>query len=281
MTFTVRHGRLEDVTLIAPWTSDTFKWGDYVAQRLPRWLEDPNSHVIVCCNEADEPVAVSHAVMLSATEGWLEGARVHPDYKRQGMGNAMNDAGVAWARERGAKVVRLAIETDNVAARRQVTALGYRRTSSWVYANFLLDDNLVVDDSVKFLPAPRSDVDAAWMSWSTSELYHEGRGLIAHGWQWRNASTEDLTRVAKDGGFFQSPTGWVALKKSEADWMGTIWLTTSPEDAPLFISGLIGLARGEGASELNIKTPNVPWMEETLTRSGVSPSEVLIFSLTC
>lgn len=280
MAFTLRDGRIEDGPMIAPWTSDTFEWGDYVAHRLPQWLEDQDSKVIVCGNEADHPVAVSHAVMLSATEGWLEGARVHPDYKRQGMGNAMNDAGVAWARERGAHVVRLAIESENEAARRQVTALGYRQTSSWVYANFRLEDGVVMDESVRFRPAPRSDVDAAWMSWSTSELYHSGRGLIAHGWQWRNATTEDLVRAAKEGGFFQSPTGWVAAQMPKPGLMRTIWLTTSPEDAPLFISGLIGLARRQGASELNVKTPKVPWMEETLTRSGVSPSEVLVYSLT-
>ena len=134
MAFELRPARLEDVPGIVEWTTDTFDWGDYVPERISTWISDPNSQVLVAVGEADTPLAVAHVVMLSPTEGWLEAARVHPDHRRSGLGSALNHAGVDWARSLGARVVRLATEADNAAARSQVEALGYRQTSSWVYS---------------------------------------------------------------------------------------------------------------------------------------------------
>src|SRR3989304_3123140 len=36
-----RPARHDDVDQIASWTQDTFDWGDYVAERLPEWLDNP------------------------------------------------------------------------------------------------------------------------------------------------------------------------------------------------------------------------------------------------
>ena len=129
MSFSVREGRADDVSAISEWTTDTFAWGDYVPARLQTWIDSPDSAVLVC-GEEDTPVAVVHALMLSEREAWLEAARVRPDHRRSGMGSALNQAGVSWAKSRNAKVVRLAIEAGNEAARNQILGLGYRETSS-------------------------------------------------------------------------------------------------------------------------------------------------------
>ena len=279
MSFTVRMARPEDVEHIVPWTADTFDWGDYVPDRLPGWIEDPDSAVVVCVDESGMPVALAHALMLSKTEGWLEAARVHPDHKRSGMGSAMNHAGVTWARERGARVVRLATEADNEAARRQVEALDYRQTSSWVHARYEIGPGSAKPAEPGLKPAPRSDVDAAWMFWSTSDLAHHGRGLIAHGWQWRKAAPKNLTTAAGEGDFYQSPAGWVVADMPERGRIRTLWLATTPNEAPRLLTDLIDLASQKEATELTIKMPNIPWVAESLSRSGADPKEVVVYSL--
>lgn len=279
MSFTVRMARPEDVDHIVPWTADTFDWGDYVPDRLPGWIEDPDSAVVVCVDESGMVVALAHALMLSKTEGWLEAARVHPDHKRSGMGSAMNHAGVTWARERGARVVRLATEADNEAARRQVEALDYRQTSSWVHARYEIEPGSAKPAESGLKPAPRSDVDAAWMFWSTSDLAHHGRGLIAHGWQWRKAAPGDLTTAAREGNFYQSPAGWVVADMPERGRIRTLWLATTPNEAPRLLADLIDLASQKEATELTIKMPNIPWVAEALSRSGADPKEVVVYSL--
>ena len=107
MGVSVREARQEDVAAIAPWTQDTFEWGDYVADRLPSWIDDPALHVLVCESNDGTPLAVCRAQMLTPIEAWLDGARVHPEHRREGLGRMLNHAGVAWARDQGARVVRL------------------------------------------------------------------------------------------------------------------------------------------------------------------------------
>lgn len=279
MTFQVREARHDDVPQIVPWTTDTFSWGDYVPDRLPTWIDDPDSVVFVCADETDAPVALARSVMLSSTEGWLEAARVHPNHKRSGMGSAMNQAGVAWARERGARVVRLAIEAENAPARRQVEALGYRKTSSWVFADFAVDSSYRCADQHRLQPAPASDVDAAWMFWSTSDLAHMSRGLLAHGWKWRRATPQDLAVASKTGALHTSPAGWVIVDETDPGYLREIWVATTSEDAPRLLDGLLDLAADRSAEELTIKMPNLPWVSEALLRAGASAKEVRVYSL--
>ena len=279
MTFEVRPAVLDDVPAIVPWTTDTFDWGDYVPDRIVDWIESPDSAAIVCVTPENQPVAVAHAVMLSPTEGWLEAARVHPDHKRSGMGSAMNRWGVAWTKERGATVVRLATEKDNLAAQRQVEGLGYRATSTWVYAEFELENRPALPESTRLRSAPASDVDPAWMFWSTGDLYHDGRGLIALGWRWRRATPDDLAEAARTKTFYQSPSGWAIVEKLGADQMRLLWTATAPTEAHQMLDGLLDLATRSGASSLNLKTPATPWFVEAIRRAGGNPSEILVYSL--
>ncbi len=278
MAIQVRPARRADVEGIVTWTTNTFDWGDYVPDRIYRWLEDPESALMVCVDESDVPIAVAHAVMLSKSEGWLEAARVRPDHRRSGLGTALNHAGVAWAKSRGARVVRLATEATNQAARSQVENLGYRRSSSWAYAWIEVRPDHRAPNELRMRPAPGSDVDPAWMFWSTSELAHGGRGFIANGWQWRKATPRDLSEAADEGVFFQNPAGWVIADQPTPEETRIRWLATSKEEAPRLFAGLIGLAADRESTGLTVKVPNLPWASEAVVRSGGEPEEVLIYS---
>ena len=275
MSYVIRKARADDVALVTPWTTDTFAWGDYVPDRMPRWLIDPDSAVLVSVDETDAPVALAHVVMLSATEGWIEAARVHPDHRRKGLGTDLNNAGVAWARERGGRVIRLATEADNDAARKQVEGLGYRRVANWVYSSFEVDPNHRVADQYRLRPAPGSDAEAAWLFWAASELAREGRELIANHWQWRTARPGDVTA---GGELLQSPAGWVSLTQPEEDWITTRWFATTPDGLLTLFDGLFDLAASRSVSEVDVKLPNLGWTAEAMTRFGGDPREVLVYA---
>lgn len=278
MAIEVRPARRSDVEGIVTWTTNTFEWGDYVPDRITDWMEDPESEVLVSVDRDDVPIAVAHAVMLSPTEGWLEAARVHPDHRRSGLGTALNHAGVAWVKSRGARVVRLATEASNRAARSQVEQLGYRHTTTWVYAWIEVRPDHRVARDLRMRPAPASDVDPAWMFWSTGELSHGGRGFIANGWQWRQAKPGDLAQAAAEGDFFQNPAGWVIADQPALSETRVRWLATSKEEAPRLFEGLIGLAADRESAGLTVKVPKLPWASEAVVRAGGEPSDVLIYA---
>ncbi|HEX5695522.1 MAG TPA: GNAT family N-acetyltransferase [Acidimicrobiia bacterium] len=277
MDFVIRPARAEDVPLIAAWTTETFSWGDYVSEALPEWLDDEGSLVVVCVREDDEPVAVSRAQMLSPTEAWLSGARVHPDHRRSGMGMAMNDFGVRWAKDRGALVVRLAVEEDNEAARAQVVKAGYRLTGRWVTATAPASRGRRMPPSQRLQPAAPIDADAAWMFWSLSELARAGRDLIAKGWQWRKATRQDIDDAANASSFFQSPGGWAIAERVD-DGISVGWLATTPTDAPLLILALRDLLRDERGETVRVMMPETPWSGEALAREGFEVRPILIYS---
>jgi len=280
MTFQVRPARQEDIPTIVSWTTNTFEWGDYIPERLPGWLEDPDSLVVVCVDEDDRPVAVSHTTMLSPVEAWLEGARVHPEHRRSGMGSAMNQAGTIWARERGARVARLATEKTNTAARGQVEAIGYRHISTWAVATLQPGPHRAeIDDDRRLRASHKADVDSAWMSWSVGDLAGAGKELISHGWRWRNTRYEDLLEAAANLQLLQCPSGWLILEQPGEDVIRTGWSTTTPDEGPLFAEALLDLAAGRGAESIRVFVPSVPWMVETLTRAGGTPRETYIYAL--
>lgn len=275
MGYAIRQARADDVTAVTPWTTDTFSWGDYVPERLPRWLIDPDSEVLVSTDEDDKPVALAHVVMLSPTEGWIEAARVHPDHRRKGLGSDLNHAGVDWARKRGGRVMRLATEADNHAARSQVEGLGYRSVASWVYSSFEVDPAHRATDQYRLRAAPGSDAEAAWLFWVASDLAREGRELIANHWQWRTARPGDVTA---GGELLQSPAGWVSLTQPEDDWISTRWFATTSDGLLALFDGLFDLAASRSASEVDVKLPNLGWTAEAITRFGGNPKEVLIYA---
>ncbi len=274
MGVSIRAARQDDVASIVPWTTATFSWGDYVPDRIDVWLEDPDSEVLVSVDEADTPVALCHVAMLSPTEGWLEGARVHPEKRRTGVGSALNHAGVEWARERGARVMRLSTEASNMAARNQVRRLGYREVSRWLHAVFDVDPSHRASERYRMRPAPGSDAEAAWLFWVASDLARASRELIALGWQWRTARPDDVNKAA--GGLVQSAAGWVSIEQPDDDWVRTNWIASTPEDLLGLIDGLLDLAAERGASELDIKLPDLPWTSEAIIRSGGELNPVIV-----
>jgi ribosomal protein S18 acetylase RimI-like enzyme len=267
----LRPARSEDLESIAPWTQDTFAWGDYIGERFQSWLATEGSVVLVAVDDNDLPLALVHVVMASPSEAWMEGARVHPEYKRAGLGTALNAAGVEWARRQGARVVRLAVETDNEAARQQVAKLGYRVGSTWV-AGFAGAPGRHGMVGTALHPSLSQDLDAAWMSWATGELAAAGRELLCEGWLWRTARPDDLRAAASTSRMFQSAHGWVIFRDS--DRLETMWLATTPEDMPALLEGILAMAGAVGEEDLVVKVPAVDWAVESMKRSGFEVSEI-------
>ncbi len=277
MTFTVRSARPGDLESIVQWTRETFEWGDYVPDRYPQWLSEPDSEVLVCVGEDDVAAALVHARMLSDTEAWLEAARVHPDHQRKGMGKALNRAGMEWARQRGAQVVRLATEEENSTAKSQVEGLGYRLGSTWV-AGFLEPDRDYRASPAQGLELSSwLDLDSAWISWSTGDLAAAGRGLLNFGWQWRNATVADLEDAIASQWLYQSAAGWVMFRPDMLDELETVWLAASAVDFPMLLQGILDHAASSRAEHLELKMPAVDWAAESLRREGFRIKEILVY----
>jgi ribosomal protein S18 acetylase RimI-like enzyme len=269
---TIRPGRPQDLEDIKTFTTGTFEWGDYVADEYLNWLANDSVQAIVATGPGGRVVAVAKVAMLSPVEGWLAAARVHPEYRRQGIGSRINEAGGDWLRERGAQVVRLAIEEVNDPARRQVEKLGYRPVARFALAVRGFERMGHGANGGKRLPAPErfdlahsSESVPAYMLWSTSEYSRAGHGLYpVEGWSFRRLYAADLEEAARQRRLWACPSGWAVV---EAGHDG-LWLPlfiTSAEDSGRAARALTDLADEQRVGRLQAMVPRIPWLEEALT----------------
>ena len=272
---------------IAAFTTETFEWGDYVADVLPDWIEDPDGRVMVATDDADRAIAMGRGVMLSETELWLQGARVSTEWRRQGLASEIGEAIINWARERGALVARLGTETWNIAAQRQVESAGFRPVGDWVVAvrGIDLTEPAAATNGGQRAKARRkldrthsSDAVPAWVSWRSGPLVGPARGLHSWNWRWSRLELEYLVQAAKDGHLWSSQAGWAYLRYEE-DRLAVGWLDCGPDDATDMIRSLLDLATAAEVERVLITVPVVTWLVAALEATQFDLHQMIIYEL--
>jgi ribosomal protein S18 acetylase RimI-like enzyme len=125
----VRPAREEDREQVLAFCRQTWDWGDYIADVWEEWLRDENGALLVAVQDG-QPVGVANIRMLNAEEAWMEGMRVDPAFRQQGIASALFDAQVAEARRRGAATARLITESTNSSAISLIERSSMRRVSA-------------------------------------------------------------------------------------------------------------------------------------------------------
>lgn len=282
----VRPARSDDKQHLAAFTQDTFEWGDYVYESFDKWLAD-DSHLVVAVDESDVPIGISRAMLLSPRELWLHAARVHPDHRRQGIGAELNDALCSWGRDNGALVARLAIEDWNEPAQGQVLKSGYRRTSSWVYANRSVDaaspnplgnGGTRVAGPERLVPAPSAEVEPAWLAWSSGSLGRAARGLFSNTWWWRTVTEDDLLEAARQRQFWSSPSGWAIARQTKGMFVVS-WIEANEDDAARMVRAIVDRAVDLAAEEVQIAVAATEPIRLALNRYGFSLMALTLFEL--
>ncbi len=277
MDVTIRPAREDDTKAIAAFTTDTFEWGDYVADALPFWLGSDDGAVMVAADENDNAVALGRAEMMSPTEMWLQGARVSEEWRRRGIASAIGQALVDWAVGRGARIARLLTEGWNEPAQRQVEATGFRRVSDWVVGARPIDRAEPVSNGNggrrararrKLAQTHSSEAIPAWVSWRSGPLVQPSRGLHVDGWRWAQLSVDHLIAAAKRGDLWASQAGWVVTRRDD----GTLyveWLECGPDDIGDMIKSIVDLAQETGADYLRVTMPDVGWAVAAMEANGL------------
>jgi GNAT superfamily N-acetyltransferase len=286
MQFSVRSGRADDREGIASWTRDTFSWGDYVGGAFDDWLADEDGRIFVA-EAGGRPIGMARVAMLSPEEAWSQGARIHPEYRRRGVGKALGDHIRRWAEGRGARVIRLAIENWNRPAQEHVRGMGFAPTGHWLMAERGVGENSPVPEGnggrrVRALegirPAPAAEAEPALLSWASGPLERAARGLFPIGWSWRRLRREDLLDAARRRALWEGRVGW-AVAEVEHDTFRVSWISTTELDADAMTRALLDRAAAAGVERIEVMAPDVDWLRRSLRRSGCELHPITLFSL--
>jgi GNAT superfamily N-acetyltransferase len=92
----IRECRFEDKKDIDEISSLAWEGYDYLSGVFEKWLRDGNFFVAV---ENNKVIGTAKITLLPEKTGWLEGLRVHPEWRGKGIGRKLNDFTINLARD--------------------------------------------------------------------------------------------------------------------------------------------------------------------------------------
>lgn len=135
----VRPARAEDRDGVLAFCARIWDGYDYIPHVWDGWLADTRGALLVAIEreveqgrERERPVGLVHVRKVSDDEVWMEGIRVDPERRRQGIARRLSSASLAAARERGATVARLMTTHENTASQQLAAGFGYVKVAEMV-----------------------------------------------------------------------------------------------------------------------------------------------------
>jgi len=128
MDFRVRPAKPTDKGQLMSFVKDIWGGHDYIPRIWDEWLKDKTGRMFVV-EFNDIPVGMSRVRFLEDGSAWLEGARVHPDFRGRGLASMLGEESMRFAMERGANVFRLTSWSGNRAAHRAIARMNFKETS--------------------------------------------------------------------------------------------------------------------------------------------------------
>ncbi len=209
-----RAARAEDKDAIVAFCQNTFSWGDYIPDAWDNWMADADGRLIVGIVD-DKPVGLAHVKVLEGGVGWMEGMRVHPDFRRHGVSTAMDHAAHDFARTRGCHVARLATSIKNLAAQKTIATQNYHCVAQF---NEWLGEP--ADGNLARLAVP-NDADHIFEMWRQFPARAAGKVLLPNrDFRWTYLTRPRALSQIEAGEVRVADHGWMFLLSfDEGDWL--------------------------------------------------------------
>jgi len=165
----------EDRDFVLSYTNKTWEWGDYIKDVWDSWINDKIG-MFVAIDMNGKAVAICHMDIIENNVAWLEGMRVHPDYRNKGLASILTNYCIKIATERGLSYAMLVTSSKNTPARKVAEKLGFSVMAR--YTNFSYEKSEIVEVSEAHR-ATIHEADLVWNYLTASCNYSFNNGIIA------------------------------------------------------------------------------------------------------
>lgn len=197
---TFRHVQPTDKDRILRFTQHTWEDGDYIEDVFDAWVAEPRGAFIAAVRN-ELVVSIAKITDLGHGELWLEGLRVDPEYRNQGVGQAMHEFNVAWARNSGARWVRFGTGEENTVSQSFGRESGFQRVG-----RFRRHGREPHPEPVEAVVLSESDLERL-LPWLDSPGLRAAHGLYSSGRRWCSLNVARLRAHLKTGEVIGLPRG--------------------------------------------------------------------------
>jgi GNAT superfamily N-acetyltransferase len=264
----IRPARPDDRPAMERICAHTWEHGDYIPEVWDDWLADERG-VLQVGELNGRVVALNKVTFLTPDQVWLEGMRVDPEYRQQGIGWQFMEHDLADARERGARVVRLGTGGHNQAVHALTARAGMERVGSYVRWSA---EPLPDGQRPAILATEHAGLVRAFLQ--GSPVLAHSRGLYSVHWVWQELSTEQAIRFlgagqvaaqrAPDGGLAALAT--IHLAPDDEMWIG--FADGEPSAVTTLAVAIRAQAAQAGALRVGVMLPDVAWLRDAFGAAG-------------
>ena len=126
MDLVIRRARRRDKRQVLEAVRTIWDGHDRVPHVFDRWVTHRTGPFFVALS-AGRVVGMGKLTAVSPSEAWLEGGRVAPRWRRRGIATALFAHRIAYARERGFRVLRFSTASDNTPIHRAARRFAFKR----------------------------------------------------------------------------------------------------------------------------------------------------------
>lgn len=169
---------------------------DYLPGEFDDWVAAPRDTAWFVGAEVDGRLAgLGRLVRFAPGEYWLEGMRVHPDFRRRGLAAALHAHLIeVWEQAREPGTLRLVTHCRNDAMLALCARTAFQRLGEFTFAAAE-----AAAGPHHFTPLAAGDAAWAHALITRTELYAEQHGLCDLGWKWKALTPEFLAQRLADG----------------------------------------------------------------------------------
>ncbi|MFW9803567.1 MAG: GNAT family N-acetyltransferase [Candidatus Thorarchaeota archaeon] len=197
MVYDIRTLRETDKDAILEIAKHTWEGHDYLPFSFESWLNDRNSHTAAIEQDGRVIALANLRVIEDGRTGWMEGLRVHPDYRGMGLAKRLTNHVVQTAISLKLERIRYTTATDNLESLHLGESVGMSRKFN--LAVFWFENPTQV--SWRSSNEEIVSIDAKRLALLLAETKLLPCGVIILDWKALDATPESLEKIGQSAPF--------------------------------------------------------------------------------
>jgi ribosomal protein S18 acetylase RimI-like enzyme len=204
----------KDTAEVLEISSHIWEGNDYIPSVWDEWLADPDG-LLGVAEYHGHVVGVFKLTKFQDDEWYMEGLRVHPDYRERGIASHIHHYVVETWRRMGGGTIRLVTGSYNERVHRMCEETGFKRVAEFIpyrasslYEHINVFTKVEVDEAIKAFDFALS-----------SPSHALSRGLINLGWVYANPQLKHVQEAIREGHawWWKKGQGFISVWEDKED----------------------------------------------------------------